>query len=99
MDENYEASVDERLKRLMVATRGRSLTADDLRVTILSRDCYTPINDGRLERAGESPQFFSKSLSASINFPHSEQKHLRLNSMTGTYFKCMTDLARSMLPG
>ena len=59
MDENYEASVDERLKRLMVATRGRSLTADDSRVTILPRDCYTHINDGGLERAGESPQYFN----------------------------------------
>ena len=46
--------------------------------------------------AGES---LVKNLSSSINFPHSPQKHLKHNSINGTYFKWITDLAKSILPG
>lgn len=53
MDKRYEARIDQRLGRLMVAARGRSLTGDDLMVTILSRDCYTPVTGEGIARLAE----------------------------------------------
>src|SRR3989338_9753554 len=44
-------------------------------------------------------EYFARSFSDIINFPHSLQKHLNPSSISATYSRCIIDLAKSMLPG